>query len=167
MRFGILHNWQCFSSIPLRERSSMRWPRHPQSFAAIHWVNREIGWCKDESWPAVPVFPVLSGEGSLTAWGRSNRLGLIRRKFWFWARSPGSMLALTWEFYGWNLGAFWVCLPSFSLGSLCLGEGRITAPGTRSNRPRPFWKKFDFDGSFSVSLFALIWGAFWWNLGSF
>jgi hypothetical protein len=24
----------------LRERSSMRWPRHPQNFTVIHWVNQ-------------------------------------------------------------------------------------------------------------------------------
>jgi hypothetical protein len=53
----------------LRERSPMRWPRHPQSFAAIRWVNQEIGWCKVESWPSVPIFLVLSREGGLTVWG--------------------------------------------------------------------------------------------------
>jgi hypothetical protein len=90
--------------------------------------------------------------------GRSNHPGLIQRKFWFWPRSSGSMLALTRGFYGWNLGAFRVRLLRFSLGSLCSGEG--AAPSARSNRPRPFRRKFDFAGSFSVSLFALIRGAF-------
>jgi hypothetical protein len=154
MIFAIPHDWECFSAITLRERSSLRWPRHPQSFSAIRWVNREIGWCKVEGWPAVAVFPVLSGEGGITTWGRPNRPGLIGRKFWFWPRSSGSILALTRGLYGWNLWAFRVRLLGFSLRSLCSREGGLTAPGTRSNRPRPFLRKFDFAGSFSRSLFA-------------
>jgi hypothetical protein len=73
-RFVIPHDWECFGAIPLRERLSTRCPRHPQSFIAIRWVDREIGCCKFESWPAIVVFPVCLGETGLTGLGnRSDR----------------------------------------------------------------------------------------------
>jgi hypothetical protein len=79
-RFVIPHDWERFGAIHLRERLSTRWPRRPQSFAAIRWLDREIGWCKVESWPAVAVFPVCLGETGLTGLGnRSDR---------FWSQWP-------------------------------------------------------------------------------
>jgi hypothetical protein len=52
-----------------------------------------------------------------------------------------------------------ICL-GFHSDICAQGRGGLTAPGTQSNRPRPFRRKFDFAGPFSVSLFTLIRGAF-------